>query len=233
MKRLKLVIIILLMLPLTGCINEYNATKEQNDAVAEYMAGLLLEYDKDYDQELTSMDELTDDDSEADGGTLTPSPATSIDDTTSGNSDNGITDTSTMYTLSEVIGNSNFELNYKSYQIADTYPEDADSALFVLTPREGYHLLVVTFTVKNISDGDQTLNLSEDNILYQLEVASGTEYTPLLTLLENDLQYLEVKLGSEKTKKALLVFEVLEGTNISNINLVVSKGNNSNTTKIK
>jgi hypothetical protein len=58
MKRLILFLILIISITLTGCIHETNITEEESDAVAEYMAGLLLKYDDKYDKALIPKDEI-------------------------------------------------------------------------------------------------------------------------------------------------------------------------------
>lgn len=241
MKKIMLVIIILLMLPLTGCIKKYNLTQEQSDEVAEYMAGLVLAYDTGYDQELTPLEDLAGEETNSDAipdidseiATPTPIPTVAANDITPQVTDTGADGTNDTYTLSEVIGKDNFEINYKDYEIVDTYPKDSEDAYFTLTPRAGYRLLVITFTVKNTTESSETLSLSDEKIKYQLDVNDDVSCSPLFTLLENDLRYIDVVIGSGKTKSGFLVFEVSADTDITNINLFVSKNDKSGEVVIK
>jgi hypothetical protein len=233
MKRLKFAIIIILVLSLSGCVKEKSLTEEKSDAIAEYMAGLILKYDRNYNQEMFSTAELT---SKNSGNTVTqaptqvptptptlaPSQFPSQGDTTAEVSDkdnSSVTD----YSMLDVLKKKNFDINYKSYRLTNTYPDDTDKAYFVLEPRNGYQLMVVTFTTKNLSKSSKTLNLSKDNFSYKLKI-NETVYKPLLTLLENDLQYIDEKIGSGKTKKALLIFEISKDDKVTNGKLEVSKG---------
>lgn len=253
MKRLKLVVIVLLVLSLTGCVKKYAATENQTGAVAEYMAGLLLESDRNYDKNLISMDETKEDSSDTVSITQTPTPTQTQSSNTSGiigsngepvndagnmNESSEITNepsdnANESLTLTQLIADKDFEINYKSYKLADTYPEDSDDAMFVLTHSEGYKLLVISFSIKNDSNKKQTLNLMDDNINYQLDVNSGTHYSPLLPLLENDLRYIDMKFEGGKTKKGLLIFEVSEKSEISDIKLIATKGNETATVVMK
>ena len=56
-----------------------------------------------------------------------------------------IPDKDNQNTLSEVIGDSNFNFKYTGYKLVNTYPEDEINRVFSLDPREGYQLLVVDF----------------------------------------------------------------------------------------
>jgi hypothetical protein len=235
MKRLKILLVFLLSFTLTGCIKEYSYTDEKSNAIAEYMASLLLKYDKDYDQALIPDDELNESSQDDAGSTV--EDTTSDTEDTSGTSGAEVTqtpsDTNNDYSLIEVLGIDGFDMAYSGYKLADTYPEDADSAGFTLTPRNGYQLLVTEFTVKNISDQKKELNLINSDISYQLDINMSTVYKPLLTLLQNDLQYIDMTIAGGKSEKVLLVFEISKDVDMSNVNLIVSKDGISNTFEIK
>lgn len=233
MKKLSLLIIILFTLSLTGCIKKYELSEQQSDATAEYMAGLLLKYDKNYEPHLTPLDELTKV-SEApkvtEAITATPTPA---QEATTENSDSGVEAVAKEYTLSEVIGVSDIEILYSGYKICESYPEDATSAYFSLTPAEGNQLLVASFSIKNQSNKEKVLDLSNSGELYQLDINVGTVYKPSLTLLKNNLQYIDITIGAGKTETALLIFEVSKDTDISDINLITSKEDRTEIIEIK
>jgi len=215
------------MLSLTGCIQEYKLTELKGDATAEYMAALLLKYDEDYEPHLTPIDQLNEEVSETLGennaNTTTVTPTPFLEEAITENEDSEGAKVTKEYTLTEVIGEPDIEIQYSNYKICESYPEDTTNAYFSLTPVEGNQLLVASFLAKNISDKEKTLNLSNSKVLYQLDINVGTVYKPLLTLLENDLQYIDITIGAGKNKTVLLVFEVSKDIDISNINLIASK----------
>ncbi len=231
MKRLIMAGVLLSALLLSGCVKETNLTEKQSNAAAEYMAGLLLKYDRNYDQKLVDMEELTDTETNFVTAVPTPTvkPQNTKDDPDLGSTDNK----QDNYTLAEVIGNKDFTIDYKNYKFTNTYPENTEETYFTLIPRNGYQLLVVSFDIKNITEKVRTFNLNEDNIAYKLYTNSDTIYKPLLTLLENDMQYINVKIGAGKSKAILLVFEIKKNTDTSKVNLVISKDKKSETIKIK
>jgi hypothetical protein len=241
MKRLRLVLFLLLSFTLTGCIQKYNVADEQSDAIAEYMAGMLLENDKDYEQDLIPMKDLEADNSdEASASSDESNDASAAENTATENNSDGnsvsnsdSTEDKDSYTLSEVIGKKNFNIEYKGYKLTDTYPENPESAYFTITPRDGYGLLVITFTVKNTSSKEKKFDLSNTDVKYQLDINVGTIYKPQFTLLENDLRYFDMTIKGGKTKEAVLVFEVTKDIDISNINLIISNADKSKILEIK
>ena len=235
MKRLKYAIIIFIMLSLTGCVKKYTITEEQNDAIAEYVAGVILENDKDYDQELVSSDESEDNNSEDIAGDITQVPANDSSGNTSGESEpsgGAINPSSNLYSLTQVIGASDFQINYKSYEFMNTY---SSNEYFELNPSENHKLLVITFEIENASKEKQVLNLIKDtDIEYKLYINSTADDTQrLLTFLENDLKYIKMSFDAGETKKALLIFEVPSSTKVSSMELVVTNGEKSTTVKLK
>jgi len=229
MKRLILLIVVIISFTLTGCMKPYTATDQQSDAIAEYMAGLILKSDKNYDQALIPEDALTSDTS----STVDTTDNTDITDPGDTPASDNATEVQNDYTLTQVIGESGFGIAYKGYKLVDTYPEDSESSHFSLTPREGYQLLVTSFTVKNKKDAKKEINLINSGVTYQLDVNTDKVYKPLLTLLENDLQYIDLSIAAGKSEVVLLVFEVSKDAEITDISLIATKGQKSVTIKLK
>lgn len=226
MKRLKLLLVLLLSLTLTGCIPKHNLTDAQTDAAAEYMAGKLLQNDRDYNQGLIPKEELGE---EYSSNETTSDTNNVIEEPSSDAINEG--ETSNDYTLSEVIGAEGFSVQYKEYKLVASYSEDPDS--FSLDPADGYQLLVAKFTVKNKTKSEKEINLIQSGIAYQLNVNGNTAYDPILTLLENDLQYIDIKIAASKSDEVLLIFEVLKDIDLSNIYLTATKDSKSVTIEVK
>lgn len=237
MKRLKLILILTLSFLLTGCIQEYNYTEEESDAIAEYMAGSLLADDDKYDQELLLDNELQPEENISNTSTehtviSENSESTLNHETTSGEESHNEADRKNSNNLSGVLGGKNFDVKYESYELAESYPDEEENPYFSLYARSGYQLLVVSFTVANITDQEKEFNLSNTDVEYQLGDNVGTVYKPLFTLLENDLRYIDIMVGANKSTEALLVFEVSDQTDISNIKLTVTKDKSTSTVEI-
>jgi hypothetical protein len=94
-------------------------------------------------------------------------------------------------------------------------------------------LLVATFSIKNTLKEIENINLIKSGITYKLDVNAGTVYKPLLTLLKNDLQYIDLDLGPGNSKSVLLIFEVSKDADISNIDLKAEKADKTVKIKLK
>lgn len=231
MKRLFVIIISISVLLLTGCIKEYPLSEVQTDAVAEYMAGRLLMEDKNYLASLLTYEEIIEFEDNIQEDNLVPKP-TKAPDVVNDNEDNApIKDVN--YTLSEVIGVPNFDILYSSYKLVDTYPEDESNLVFSLDPRPGHQLLVLNFTIENITDKNEVIDLSLSTIQYQLDINVGSIYKPQLALLENNLQYINLNLKAGEKIPAVLIFEVARDIDLSDIKLIISKDSRSEIVEIK
>jgi len=234
MKRLRLGFIILITLSLTGCIQKYTANEQESDAAAEYFADIILENDKNYDQELIAESDLTTSTSieSAEGTGDTATSETTQSDTNT-NTAQEPTPIQKEYSMEDIIGKSDFVIDYSGFEVADAYPKDSASKYFTLTPNKGNQFLVVTFSITNDSNKKQTLDLSKSDIQYLLSIGGDNKYEPLFTVLENDMRYLNITLAKGKTKEIILVFEIAKDINTSDMSLSISKGEKSKTIEIK
>lgn len=229
------------MLSLTGCMKPYPLSDSQTGMVAEYMAGILLANDKEYSSSLLNQQEIEEIQEEEkrkeerkqeEDRDKEESDRNESASSTAGGNQNSEKQ-NIHYTLAELMGDSNFDIKYTSYKLVNTYPEDESNLVFSLNPREGYQLLVVNFSVENITDTDKTIDLSKSKIQYQLDINVGTVYKPQLALLENNLQYIDMTIEAGATIPAVLIFEVSSDIDMSNINLIISKDSKTEIIKIK
>ncbi len=228
LKYLKILFVMLLSISLTGCIQEYSVKEGREDSVAEYMASVLLKSEYSYKQDLIFPEDDTEwivtDGAETDSEKHDSELVDGEEPASSAQEDSSLT---------QVMGVNGFSVQYNSYKLVDSYPENTENADFSLSPRQGYQLLVATFSIKNTSKATENINLIKSGITYKLEVNAGTVYKPLLTLLKNDLQYIDLDLGSGKSKSVLLIFEVSKDADISNINLKAAKADKTASIKLK
>lgn len=242
MKLLRLVLVILLSFSLTGCIQKYEYTEDQDNAMAEYMAGQLLDNDKDYNQELVPVEELQSDSASTSSDTQNPdNPTAEVTDTpdspdASGESTDTNTegsDEQTDYTIAELIGTPDFNIQYTGIKLTDVYPENMDDAYFSVSSREGHQLLVIKFSVKNQSKKNKKFNLSEAAVKYQLDIGGEMLNKPEFTVLENDLQYINMTIKAGEASEVILIYDIPKDSDTSNMNLIISKDNKSKIIELK
>lgn len=258
-KKLYLLIICVLMFSLTGCMKKYPLSETGTDTVAEYMAGLLLKYDRKYSESLLSYQEIDQaSDSEAaevetkEAGKVSETESPKANEEKTGkvssdkedggdnsydenrNNDNVNSEGNVIeYTLSEVIGDQNFDIQYVGYRTLDAYPEDETNHVFSIDPKEGCQLFEVDFSIENLTEKDKIFDLTGSNLKYRLNINNENSYRPQSVLLENNLQFIKMNIKAGKTISAVLVFEIPKDIDLSKIDLNFYKDAMTGTINIK
>ncbi len=239
MKRMGIILLLTIALSLTGCMKDYALSEAETGIVAEYMAGLLIKYDDDRETSLIDRDELfldqgSDDRAKNDLQTST-APTPPADESESGNDESGSKENaeSDAYTVSEVIGVEGLDIQYISYKLYNSYPEDETNSYFSITPREGNQLLVASFSIENKTNDNIKLDLRKADISYQLDINVGTIRKPYVAFIENDLRLINIMIEKNTTRTAVLIFEVPKDLDMSDINLIISRGSKAEIIEIK
>lgn len=224
------------VLSLTGCADIKNLSEEQENEIAEYAAGVLLQNSDKYSYRLITKEEkeVTE--------TPTPMPATPTPTPTSAAAQASDApqesqpeqtaaapeDSKKEVSLDDLYHLKGVSVLYTSYRLADKYGSSQIRA------EQGKKLLVAEFSLKNNSGAKKKVKLIDRRkITYQLNV-DGTTYSPQISLLENQLDYLETVIAKGKSQKAVLVFQVdKNATNASSIDLSIEEGNNKTSVKMK
>lgn len=217
-------LVLLCMAALTGCgKNDISLTNEENDLVAEYIAGTLLKYSYDNEwkyQKLntaqktgvtttagTNSSTQTPTQSQA-GNSQKPTASSSsaASTTASASGTAGTTSTDLMGSLPSALGLSGVTVKYKDYVTGSSYPSDA----YVSVPAQsGCEVVAVELTLTNTSGQAVTLN-SSGNVTFKLEVG-GTGVGNYASILKNDITALKnVSLAAGASKDVVVLFQVKE-----------------------
>lgn len=224
---------------MTGCVQKYNVPDDKSDAIAEYMAGALLQSDISYKEELTPEEELGIDTSTGEnnqGGNVGITPTVPPTPTTGVNTNNpSVTPEPSVnqYDLSQVIGAANFDIHYLDKKYVDKYPENSSGLDFSYTPRPGYHYLMIRFGIENKDTTDKRFDFIKQSIDYRLMDSQGTAYEPLFTVEQNDMRLINIKVPAGKTETGLLIYEVPQDKVLTNSKLVVSNNDKTVTIELK
>lgn len=217
-------LVLLCMAALTGCgKNDISLTNEENDLVAEYIAGTLLKYSYDNEwkyQKLntaqktgvtttagTNSSTRTPTQSQA-GNSQKPTASSSsaASTTASASGKAGTTSTDLMGSLPSALGLSGVTVKYKDYVTGSSYPSDA----YVSVPAQsGCKVVAVELTLTSTSGQAVTLN-SSGNVTFKLEVG-GTVVSNYASILKNDITALKnVSLAAGASKDVVVLFQVKE-----------------------
>ena len=217
------------VLSLTGCADIKNLSEEQENEIAEYAAGVLLQNSDKYSYRLITKEEkeVTE--------TPTPMPTSAAAQASDAPQESqpeqtaaAPEDSKKEVSLDDLYHLKGVSILYTSYRLADKYGSSQIRA------EQGKKLLVAEFSLKNNSGAKKKVKLIDRRkISYQLNV-DGTTYSPQISLLENQLDYLEATIAKGKSQKAVLVFQVdKNATNASSIDLSIEEGNNKTSVKMK
>ena len=213
--------VLLCCISLAGCgKNDISLTTEQNDLVAEYIAGTLLKYS--YENEwkyqklnsagntytgtgnknTTQVTQQTTQASQSQSTTQGATQSASSQGTTSSPASEDL-----LTGLSEALGLNGVTLTYKDYVTGSSYP--ADSYSVSVPAQSGCEVVAVELKITNTSGSDITLN-SSGSIAIKL-TTGGKSVNNSASLLKNDITALKnYKLSSGESKDVVIIFQVKE-----------------------
>lgn len=196
----------IVMMMLGGCTNSVEFTDEEVDMFAEYISKEVLERDKHYDQELIEL--ATDPEEEVEADEDDDQQHTTNSNQSTDNKDNTSNQNEKEFvSINDILGTSSVEVSYHSSKKYESYPEGGNN-YFVITSNQGYQLLVVTFNLKNTTDKEVSYSMLESEIDYNLILEDGSDYKPLLTLLVDDMQFVNKMIPANKKQQGVLVFRI-------------------------
>ncbi len=235
MRKLFLLLIVICGVTLTGCAQLIDVNDQESDVLAEYMAGTMLRHANNYDEALI-YPETTESTESAETAESTDAAKTTdisdpinntIEDTSAETADitstlddsqNG--NTVNLESIFNGILKDKFGIAYTDYKFYNSYPDENE--FFTLETTKDKKLLAVSFNVKNITKKSETLDLKDFNLIYQLTDNEDTVYNPMMTLLNNDIQYIDFKIAAGKTQKAVILFNVPKDIDVSNMKLTIT-----------
>ncbi|MDO5403540.1 MAG: hypothetical protein Q4F11_08885 [Eubacteriales bacterium] len=209
----KLIVLLLVMaaaLQAAGCGKNVTLTNEQNDLIAEYVAGTMLKYsyDNEWKYAKLNMAQNTDVPKSTSAAQQPSLPVSSSVTTHAGSSTVNTGKTSPLEAMASELGLSNVTVTVKGVSVGDSYPSGQLAIAVPALP--GYKVAAVEFNLKNNSDSEVTLNTSSGKVNMKLTV-SGNNVTQSASILKNDINGLKgVKLAAKESYTAVAVFQVEE-----------------------
>lgn len=210
-------LVVIMSLMLTGCGNRIpEMTGEEERAVSEYAANLILKYDANHRSRLVSREEVEKrtaellekeayDIPEASQGGMDP-----VDDTPIIEIDRETGEGSTaenmeaFYELPDGIN-----IMYQGEVVADSYSAEEDAEdYFALDAAEGKKLLILNFCIENHSRTEQGMDLLAKGAEMKVTVNGSRSYNILTTMLLNDMSTYVGDVPAEGNISVVLLAEV-------------------------
>lgn len=254
-RKLLLVISLILTISLCGCglVPSVELTESEQKVIAEYAAGLLLKYDKNYSGSILKVEEEIEEEPQL---PVVEEPDTVVDteesqDIPAGEypetefdedlvADNaGEADEESVYSdksIAEAIGIEGFDIIYKSYQVCSIYPpEESEDLVFSLEAAPGMELLILQFGITNDMPDRAVCNVLDTEAGFRLVINGSERIQYQKTMLLNDLSSYSEEVEGYGMSDAVLVFEISEGTSssISSLDLIVKKDNEYTTHRLR
>ncbi len=215
------------VLSLTGCADIKNLSEEQENEIAEYAAGVLLQNSDKYPYRLIAKEEKE--------VTETPTPTSAAAQASDAPQESQPEQTAATPEDSKKEVSLDDLYHLKGFRFCILLIVwQINTEVLQIRAEQGKKLLVAEFSLKNNSGAKKKVKLIDRRkITYQLNV-DGTTYSPQISLLENQLDYLETVIAKGKSQKAVLVFQVdKNATNASTIDLSIEEGNSKASVKMK
>ncbi len=136
-----------------------------------------------------------------------------------GNKDNAVSQKS----MAEFFDENSFLIDYTSYSLCSSYPEnEADNLFMAMDATAGKQLCVLHFQVKNQTEQSQELNMLNKKERFTLRLDDGQTISAQSTLLMDDLSSYVGTVEAGNTKELVLIFEVEEGVSqMDNMELIM------------
>lgn len=200
---------------LTGCGSVIpNMTEEEERAVGEYAALLLLKYDANHRSRLVDLSLIEEQEKETrkdvEEPVTTPAP-TIIEELPSAPVINHTEGTqSSVSSISQFFGLADgVTINYRDMKVCDSYPDNGQTdGFFSLDASDGKKLLVLGFEITNNSGVEQGINILDKNPVCKITVNDNYTRTALMTMLTNDLSTYMGSVGAGETEEVVLLIEI-------------------------
>lgn len=234
-KRWFLIGLFIAILSLTGCTSVVPLSEDEENMIAEYMAKGVLDSQEGYTEALftptptptptpTSTPEPIS--TPIPDATLTPTPTNQPSNSGSSSSSNQQANAD----FEQVMGMTNIKVEYTGYEIVESLSE---GSFHLDPPTKGKQLFIVRFDVTNTSKKQIPFRLGDLNISYLLDLNINQKENPLVTLIDNDLRFIDLKIKAGETKETFVFFEIDKKLKVEQANLIISREDKTAIIKLK
>ena len=217
-KKMRPFIILLagtLLVSLSGCGNTIPALSEEQEAlVVEYASTAVLKHDANYQGKLVDLSTLKNEEETPVEETM-QAPAEEADipkepeqmqepqqDVFSAEQ----AEAEIQADAEQILGLQDVSLTYSGYEVDEFYPKNGNEIYFVMNATPGNNLLVVKFTLRNLLNEEQDIQIQPGTVRVKI-IMNGEEENALTTMLLNDLATYQGTLGPNEETELVVVGE--------------------------
>ncbi len=176
---------------------------EQEEAIVDYAAAALMQHVENNNSRLVDLslyDTPETETEETEPVGMDPVADTPVIDASIGEN---------QLTVDEVLAIENMELQYNSYEVLDTYPNEKSSEMyFSMDATKGKKFLVIHFTLQNLSDEEKVIDFISLMPNFVITVNGENKANALSTMLLDDLSTYAGKLEAKELKNMVLIVEI-------------------------
>ena len=210
-KRILIIGLSMMLCLLGGCLEDTPLTEAEMDVVAEYAAGLLLKYDKNYSTPLYysgSLEEmerlLTPTPIPTPTPVITKAPVAGTSNTSgNGSGQSEVTpiplepdNPETIRQLTEILAVENITVSCEGFELMESV---VSNEYFTLAAKEGRQYAVVYFQLQNDTAEELIFDASKKDLEYSIDINTGSVSRVSLSMLEQDLQYMPITVPANGT----------------------------------
>lgn len=204
-----------MIVSLCGCGNAIPAlSEEQEDLVVEYASTAVLKHDANYQGKLMDLSTLTnEEETPEEETTQAAAEETSIPEEPASmqelqqEADHAAQEEAQVQANAEqILGLHDVSLTYSGYEVDEFYPKNGNEIYFVMNATPGNNLLVVKFTLKNLLNEEQEIQIQPGAVRVKIDL-NGGEKNALTTMLLNDLASYQGTLGPNEETELVVVGE--------------------------
>ncbi len=208
-KRLRLVVCILVCIfTTTGCAGESIYSEREEEVIADYVAQIVFKHAEGYNYRLEDVSknpfirEEIDETEESVEEQLDKEISESKEEESQADTDSKEEDKKDEITISQALG---FDENIKVEVMKTKIVDDLSKGAYYLNADKGEKLAKIDIKITNIGDKKNLVEYKQS--LCKL-IIDKNDYTPLMTALENDFQFLSKKLDKDESILATLVYSI-------------------------
>lgn len=204
-----------LLVSLSGCGNTIPALSEEQEAlVVEYASTAVLKHDANYQGKLMDLSTLAnEEETPEEETTQEPVEDTNIPEESApvqepqqeaGNAEQE--EAQVQANAEQVLGLHDVSLTCSGYEVDEFYPKNGNEIYFVMNATPGNNLLVMRFTLRNLLNEEQEIQIRPGAVRVKIDL-NGGEKNALTTMLLNDLATYQGTLGPNEETELVVVGE--------------------------
>ena len=217
-KKMRPFIILLagtLLVSLSGCGNTIPALSEEQEAlVVEYASTAVLKHDANYQGKLVDLSTLKNEEETPEEETMQataeetdiPKEPEQMQEPQQDVLSAEQAEAEIQADAEQILGLQDVSLTYSGYEVDEFYPKNGNEIYFVMNATPGNNLLVVKFTLRNLLNEEQDIQIQPGTVRVKI-IMNGEEENALTTMLLNDLATYQGTLGPNEETELVVVGE--------------------------